>query len=156
MPSIPFVAWGAPALCLVLSACSTTANLDHVTMCEQLSASLLGEPDGIDWISVEKRPMERAELEIELRFEVPGRGAQTAVCYHEWRLNEQDAELYSDPLAGFSKAPYKMTLNDRPVADRDLAAATHAIMRRAGQEFAEAADRAIQTGAAKLQETVTR
>lgn len=141
-------------ICLLLSACSSETNLQHVPFCQALTANLLGSPRDIAWQDTRKEMHGYDDLKVNLTFHAPGKEDMRAVCFYEYTAPDETALTLANPLSGYATSPYKMTLNGRPVPNQDLVNAMNHVMRDTGKKIVEDSKKAVQETARQVKERI--
>ena len=143
---------------LLLSGCSGKTEDVRISLCRNLSTTLLSlqqPPQWLDQKTYIKRP---AYAQITLDFKAESSMGKTinfkSVCYYQHAVYEENVITHTDPLSAYATLPYKMTLNGRNIPKRVINDATNAVVRKQGKEMLEKARKGFREAMGMIKEGI--
>ena len=146
------------ALPLLLSGCSGKTEDVRISLCRNLSTTLLSlqqPPTWLDQKTYIKRP---SYAQITLNFQADSSMGKTinfkSACFYEYSVVEENVITHTDPLSAYSTLSYKMTLNGRNIPKKVINDATNAVVRKQGKEMLEKARKGFREAMGMIKEGI--
>ena len=125
--------------------CSSPPEDVRVTLCKNLTISLLELPRDLTWKEGENRIRRPEYATTVVRFDNPygdaGLTAMEAACSYRYDLPEESAMDHAFPLTAYATLPFEMTINGEPVPESVLTRAVGAEQMRLGKKLLDRANK---------------
>lgn len=123
---------------VLLTACSGSTEDVRVTLCKNLTQSLLTSAQSIEWTGNENT-FKRPEFAITgLTFDAVnrdgGRSSGRSACHYAYETLDETAMTLANPLTAYANLPFAMTIDGRALSDAELLALVNEEQKRLGRK----------------------
>lgn len=130
------LAWALVFGVLFTAGCSGSREDVRVTLCKNLTNSLLSSAESAEWTGGENTFNRPSYAVTSLTFDVAGgvpRSA-TSACYYAYDALDETAQTLADPLSAHATLPFKMTFDGRTLSDEELLRLVNEEQKRQGRQ----------------------
>ena len=137
-----------------LAGCSGTTEDVRVTLCKNLTQSLLPSAQSIEWTGNENTFVRPEYAVTGLTFDVTDkdgrRSSGQSACHYAYETLDETAMTLANPLTAYANLPFAMTIDGRALSDAELLTLVNEEQRRQGRKIVETLEQGARDMADKV------
>lgn len=122
---------------LLLPGCSGPTEDVRIGFCKDLTAEMLGRPEGLKWTAVEQDSGRLKDLTVALSYSAGESATGKVVCVYEQGEGADYTMGDANPLDAYRTLPYRVSLNGQSLGGKELGDSTRATLLNKAKAFAD-------------------